>query len=130
MKLTAQHFARRWYMSLKGAQASAWPEISKGMLAQVLRLGMKRDLPAIKKAFERLHLADSKILEVIVTSAKPGTTMEEGKLLKDLFGSREVQLSRRVDPALLGGIIVETQDDRWDFSVRQQLHRLSRGIND
>mgnify|MGYP001560555082 CR=1 FL=1 len=130
MKLTAQHFARRWYMALKGSEASAWPEISKGMLSQVLRLGMKRDLPAIKKVMERLYLAENKVIEVVVTSAKPDQTKEEQKLLKDLFGSREVQISRRVDPALLGGIIVETQDDRWDFSVRQQLHRLSRGIND
>lgn len=130
MKLTAQHLARRWYEALKNAKTSAWPAISDSMLKQIQRAGRKRELPAIARALARLEQAEQSVLEVVITASSPHAVKDEDTLLRQLFGSRELAVTRRVDPALLGGVVVETTNERWDFSVRHQLRRLTRDIND
>jgi F0F1-type ATP synthase delta subunit len=130
MKLTTKHLARRWYEALQQAKSSAWPSISESMLKQIQRAGRKRDLPAIVRALAKLEQAEQKVLDVVVTTSSSREVQEEAQLLSQLFGDRDIAVTRRIDPSLLGGVVVETHNDRWDFSVRHQLRRLTRDIND
>lgn len=130
MKPTVSSLAHTWYEQLSSAPRDEWSQISRDMVEKISHLGMKRHLPAIEHALSELDRQGAPVVEVTITSAYPMDEALEKKLIKELFGSKKVSISRYVDKSLLGGVVVQTADDRWDLSIRHQLRRLTRSIND
>lgn len=65
-----------------------------------------------------------------VTSATP-LTDEQRRSLRDRLGGRDGQviLTERVDPALLGGLVLQEEDIIRDYSVRARLESLRERMN-
>jgi F-type H+-transporting ATPase subunit delta len=88
------------------------------------RLGM---LPAIAEAY-RLELRDRRgLVDAEVTSAIPLSPELRAKLTEALrrFSGKEPFLIERVDPALLGGTVVQIAGQKIDTSVARHLRELS-----
>jgi len=87
-------------------------------------------LPDIAALFEQLRREAEGVVKVAVTSA---TTMSDEELerlavaLRKRF-SREVAMSHRVDPDLIGGAIIDAGDVVIDGSLRSKLSRLHTAI--
>ncbi|GIW20542.1 MAG: hypothetical protein KatS3mg065_0838 [Chloroflexota bacterium] len=83
-------------------------------------------LPRVAEAFRQLLLARRGIVEAEVVSAAPLTAAEATALRERLEGlvGRSVELRTRVDPGLLGGLMVRIGDRLYDASVRGRLERL------
>lgn len=67
-------------------------------------------------------------LLVEVVSARPLTDQVRSELkraLKEATNAREVDLSERLDPKLIGGLIARTPDAQLDASVRTKLNQLA-----
>ena len=67
-------------------------------------------------------------LSVDVTSARPLTESvrsELKQLLTEATEAKNINLSERVDPSLLGGLIARTPDAQLDVSVRTKLKKLA-----
>ena len=102
---------------------------AKGVLNLSLLLLERRRLellPTIAGHFHRLVNARDGIVEGVVTSAAPLSEAEERELrdkLRPLAGGR-LELDYRVDPGLLGGVVVRLGDRLLDGSVRGRLERL------
>jgi F-type H+-transporting ATPase subunit delta len=87
-------------------------------------------LPEIAALFEQRKREAESILQVRVRTATPIDANETAKLkdaLKRRFG-RDIELEQSVDPAVLGGAIIDAGDVVIDGSVRGRLHQLEAAL--
>jgi F-type H+-transporting ATPase subunit delta len=84
----------------------------------------------IRHEYERLWDEENKTLPVEITSAIPldeATTESLGRTIGERAG-RKVTLAARVDPNILGGIIIRVGNSILDASIRNRLEQLRRHV--
>jgi F-type H+-transporting ATPase subunit delta len=84
----------------------------------------------IRAEYERLWEEENRMLPVEITSAielDSDTTESLGKTIGERAG-RRVTLSSRVDPDILGGIVVRVGNSILDASIRNRLEQLRRHV--
>jgi F-type H+-transporting ATPase subunit delta len=84
----------------------------------------------IRQEYERLWDEENKTLPVEITSAialDEQTTASLGKTIGERAG-RKVTLAARVDPDILGGIIIRVGNSILDASIRNRLEQLRRHV--
>jgi F-type H+-transporting ATPase subunit delta len=87
-------------------------------------------LPEIAGLFETLRAEDEKIVKATITSATVLSEADVAQLRASLvkrFG-REVQVTTAVDPALIGGAVIDAGDVVIDGSIRTKLERLGAAL--
>jgi len=98
-----------------------------GMLAGNRRLAQ---LPEIAGLFEELRAEAERVVKARVTSASalPAGELDSLKAaLRKRFG-REVELETAVDPALIGGAVIDAGDVVIDGSLKGKLERLQTAL--
>jgi len=88
--------------------------------------------PEIARQFEQLKALAERKIKVKITSAtpvEPGLAATLGSSLQRRLG-RDVELALEVDPALIGGAVIEAEDKVIDASVRSRLQRLADRLID
>lgn len=96
------------------------------LIQLMLRRGRIEDLPHVATEFRRLDNARQGITIATATAAASLSADEVAALtkrLEDLTGGR-IELDVKVDPSLLGGLVVQVGDRLIDGSVRGRLERL------
>lgn len=95
-----------------------------GVLAQNRRLGQ---LPAVIRAYETLLSNHKGEARAEVTSAHPLTKTQITALAKSLKAriGRDVAVDTKVDPAILGGLVVKIGSQMIDSSIRTRLNSLA-----
>lgn len=88
------------------------------------------DFPAIREEFERLASEDAGLRRAEIVSAGPLREDQLERLRRALAvrTGGEVEVSVRVDPSLLGGVIAKVGDLVFDGSLRTQLHQLRANL--
>jgi F-type H+-transporting ATPase subunit delta len=84
----------------------------------------------IRQEYERLWDEENKTLPVEITSAialDQATTESLGRTIGERAG-RKVTLAARVDPDILGGIIIRVGNSVLDASIRNRLEQLRRHV--
>jgi F-type H+-transporting ATPase subunit delta len=84
----------------------------------------------MRAEFDRLWREENKLLPVSVTSAvELDTQLVEGigKRIEEQTGER-VELSSKVDPDVLGGLVLQVGNMVLDASVRNRLERLRKQV--
>ena len=84
----------------------------------------------VRQQYERLWEEENRMLPVEITSAvalDEKTTEELGRTIGERAG-RRVTLSSRVDPDILGGIILRVGNSILDASIRNRLEQLRRHV--
>lgn len=87
-------------------------------------------LPDIRAEFERLDDEAAGRLRALATSAVPLGDQDRERLVADLskrYG-KEVRLETRVDPSILGGLVLQIGDQVIDASVQTRLQQLRRQL--
>lgn len=87
-------------------------------------------LPEIAAQYEALRAEAEKVVHVTVTSATPMGATEVESLtaaLKRRFGS-DIALTQALDPALIGGAVIDAGDVVIDGSLRGKLERLQAAL--
>jgi F-type H+-transporting ATPase subunit delta len=87
-------------------------------------------LPEIASLYDEYKLESESILKVKVTSALDLDATQAEQLrtsLKRRF-KREIELDTHVDPALLGGVVIDTGEQVIDGSARGRLQRLASAL--
>jgi F-type H+-transporting ATPase subunit delta len=98
-----------------------------GVLAENRRIG---DLPAMIRAFHAIAAAQRGEVTAEVASAH-ALTDEQLATLEQKLRAREgrtVKLKTRVDPDLLGGLVVTVGSQRIDGSIRTRLNSLAQAM--
>ncbi len=84
----------------------------------------------VRRVFDRMWAEEQNLLSVQVTSAvelDEETTKGIGERIEEETG-RTVELSSRVDPDVLGGLVIQVGNMILDRSVRSRLERLRREV--
>jgi ATP synthase F1 delta subunit len=84
----------------------------------------------VRRAYDDLWEQENRLLPVEVTSAvelDEGTVRQIGDRISEQTG-RRVDLSSRVEPDILGGIVVRVGNSVLDASVRNRLENLRRQV--
>ena len=98
-----------------------------GVLAQNRRVG---ELPAVIRAFQSIAAAQRGEVTAEVASAHALTDEQLSTLEQKLRArqGRTVKLQTRVDPDLLGGLVVTIGSQRIDSSIRSRLNSLAQAM--
>lgn len=88
--------------------------------------GRAGEIEEMAKEFELLMAAEEKRLTVELTTARELTDSEADAILLEIekAAGRKVDATRKVDSALVGGIVLQVGTLRVDASVRGRLERL------
>jgi F-type H+-transporting ATPase subunit delta len=84
----------------------------------------------IRKQYEELWREENKLLPVEITSAVEIDEDVARKIAErvEQQTGRRVELTRRVDDAILGGLVVRVSNMILDASIKNQLERLRRQV--
>ena len=95
-------------------------------LQLVAEKGRAAELEDIVKEFERLMAREERRLTVELTTARELTDAETKAILQQIeqAAGRKVEATQKVDPDLVGGIVLQAGSLRVDASVRGRLERL------
>ncbi len=96
------------------------------LISLMLRRGRIQELPRLATEFRRLDDERQGVTRASVTSTLP-LEPDEVRALEERLASatdRRVALDLKVDPSLLGGLVVRLGDRLVDGSVRSRLERL------
>jgi F-type H+-transporting ATPase subunit delta len=96
----------------------------------IVEKGRAAVLPGIAEEFAALTAAEEGVVSVSVTSAVELSDDEVERLgaqIERAFGSR-VDLERRVDPGVVGGLVLRVGDTIVDASVKARIRQLQRRL--
>lgn len=114
---------------LKKAVADAEPEFLN-FLSLLLEKGRMPVIYRIQRQFNEMWNKENKRLGVTVTSAvelDPEVTKEIGSQIEEQTGNT-VELTSRVDPDILGGLVVQVGNTVLDTSIRNRLEKLRKSV--
>lgn len=97
----------------------------------VCRYSMAGRLPQIAEDYHRLLDDARNIQNVTVTSAAPLSSSQSERLkeaLEKRLGS-QVRLHEKVDPALIAGLTIQTEDRTMDASVLGRIDRMKEQLS-
>ena len=101
-------------------------ELVRNFLLLAVEKGRAGELPEILEEFEGLAAAEEGRLSVELTTAVELSDAEAGEIVAEIerAAGRQVEATRRVDPDLIGGLVLQAGSLRVDASVRGRLNRL------
>ena len=106
-------------------------ELTHRFLALVVDKGREAELPGMAAAYARqLDARHQRVFAEVIT-AVPLDEAAVAQLQTQLSGflSQDVTLARRVDPEILGGVVVRVGDRLIDGSVKARLQELAESLN-
>jgi F-type H+-transporting ATPase subunit delta len=107
-------------------------DMTLGLFDIITRKNREAILPDMAREFVKQYNIVKGVNKVMVTSAVPLTdetrARVEAIVLKETGGS--VQIEEKVDPSLIGGIILKVGDRQLDESLRTSLRKLKSKFND
>jgi F-type H+-transporting ATPase subunit delta len=105
-------------------------ELVRNFVLLLSEKGRTAQLPDIYREFDALVAQEAGRLTVQLTTAYELSDDEAASILKTIEQSsgRTVEATRSVDPALIGGIVLQVGSHRLDGSVRGRLNRLRHDL--
>jgi F-type H+-transporting ATPase subunit delta len=105
-------------------------ELVRNFLLLLAEKGRAGQVEEIQREFERLALAEERRLEVELTTAVELDGKEERRIVEQIEHAtgRKVDATRKVDPDLIGGVVLRAGSLRVDASVRGRIERLRQEL--
>jgi F-type H+-transporting ATPase subunit delta len=105
-------------------------ELVRNFLLLVAEKGRIAEIDEIQREFERLIAREARVLELELTTAVELSDEEAARVVGQIeeASGRRVEATRRVDPSIIGGIVVQAGSQRLDASVRGRLNQLRQEL--
>jgi F-type H+-transporting ATPase subunit delta len=105
-------------------------ELVRNFLLLLAERGRAAEVEEVEREFERLVAEEEGRIEVELTTAVELSDDEARSIVDQIqqAAGRQVESTRKVDPSLLGGIVLQAGSLRVDASVRGRLERLRREL--
>jgi ATP synthase F1 delta subunit len=102
----------------------------RNFLRLVAEKGRSGQIEEIAREFDRLMAVEERRLSVELTTARELSDNEARELLRQIeeASGRKVEATRRVDPKLIGGFVLQAGSMRVDASVRGRLQSLRQEL--
>lgn len=109
-------------------------DITNNFLVILAENGRLRFLESIAKKFTELTMAHKGEVKAIVTSVIPLPPQEEMELketLQDIIGQgKTVKLEQKIDPSILGGLVIEFGQKVFDMSIKTRAKQMERFLRE
>ncbi|KAK9682997.1 hypothetical protein RND81_10G111500 [Saponaria officinalis] len=109
-------------------------DVMKNFLVVLAENGRLRHVDGIAKRFSELTMAHRGELKAIVTTVIPLPAEEEKELketLQEILGEGiKVHLEQKIDPSILGGIVVEFGQKVFDMSIKTRARQMERFLRE
>jgi F-type H+-transporting ATPase subunit delta len=101
-------------------------ELVRNFLLVLVDKGRAPELDEIAREFDALVAAEERRLEVELTTAYELSDAEAKEILSQIESQsgRQVEATRRVDPGIIGGFVLQAGSMRVDASIRGRFERL------
>jgi F-type H+-transporting ATPase subunit delta len=105
-------------------------ELVRNFLRLLTEKGRIGEIDEIGREFDRLCAAEEGVLNVELTTAIELSDQDAQAIVKQIESAsgRTVEATRKVDPNLVGGIVLQVGSMRLDASVRGRLERLRQEL--
>ena len=92
--------------------------------------GALHEFEGCESAFRESYNRDHAVVEATVTTSEPLSGEQRERLLQKLRGmtGKTVSLSEKTDPAVIGGVLLEMNGQRYDNTVRHRLEEIRRAM--
>ena len=92
--------------------------------------GALHEFEGCEGAFRESFNRDHAVVEAAVTTMEPLSAQQREKLLRKLrdMTGKTVHLSEKTDPAVIGGVLLEMNGQRYDNTVRHRLDEIRRAM--
>jgi F-type H+-transporting ATPase subunit delta len=112
------------------AGAAGADEIVVNFVKLLAEKGRAAELGEVVEELDALVAQEQRILDVELTTAHALTDEEFGRIVGRIeeASGRTVQAERKVNPDLIGGIVLQAGSMRLDASVRGRLERLRHDL--
>ena len=112
------------------AQSLNLDPLTTNFLGVLAKNGRKRELGNVIRAFRRLAAEHRGEITAEVLTAHPLNDDQIAALKQQLRAraGRDVAIDARVDPAILGGLVVKLGSQMIDASIRTKLNRLAQAM--
>ena len=105
-------------------------ELLRNFLRLTVEKGRIGEIEEIAREFDRLMAAEERRVKVELTTAYELSDEEARDIVQKIVEStgRNVDATRRVDPSLIGGLVLQADTLRVDASVRGRIERLRQEL--
>lgn len=108
-------------------------EVTARFIAILVRKGREALLPDVAAAFGELWDRQQGILTCEVRSAVPlneSARQQVRQLAERKNPGKSILLTEKLDPSLIGGVVIRIGDEQFDGSVSRKLHDLRRTFSE
>jgi len=105
-------------------------ELVRNFLLLLAEKGRLAEADEIQAELERLIAREARVLALDLTTAVELSDEEAARVVRQIeeASGRRVEATRRVDPDLIGGIVIQAGSQRLDASVRGRLDQLRQEL--
>lgn len=133
MKITARQYAVALAQSLEGKEEEAKSKLIQNFIRTVFKRRQTKLLGAIVRNFSDIYKKQEGIIEAEVVSAFPIGEKEKEAILEMLAGEfsakkDKIILLEKIDPSLIGGVVIFSEGCIWDMSVSGGIKKLEKSI--
>lgn len=133
MKLSPKYYAEAWFQALTEKPADQMSATSQLFLKHVYGHSHGKWLPEIIRLMEQLEHLHNGTTAVKVRSAHPLSAQLLSQAVEQVMPhattGKTAIIQSVIDPAVIGGVQIETADQRWDLSLRGQLRHLTQTLS-
>lgn len=109
-------------------------DVTKNFLAVLADTGRLKFIEKIAQRFVELTMAHRGEVKAIVTTVIPLPAEEEKELqqtLKDILPhAKSIKIEQKIDPSILGGIVVEYELKVFDMSIRTRAKQMEKFLRE
>jgi F-type H+-transporting ATPase subunit delta len=133
MKIKPKQYAVALYEAVKDAPKEKIREVLANFVKILAKNNALRMAPQIIEYFSKYANRVEEIADLKISSAEPikENLLEEiKKVAPALLGKKfkKINVTREIDPALLGGFVLEAEDTVFDASIKNKLKLLKNSI--
>jgi F-type H+-transporting ATPase subunit delta len=130
MKYSVKQYAEALYDSVGGTHPKDQEKVLDNFVKILVQNNDLRLFDQIADEFHKLELAAKGKTQAEVTSAEPLTPHSEKQLIEQLnhLVKGDVELKKKVDKDLIGGVVVRLEDTVIDASVKRNLEDLKNNL--
>ncbi|MCX6807021.1 MAG: ATP synthase F1 subunit delta [Candidatus Berkelbacteria bacterium] len=122
MKFSVRDTARAVY-ELAEENPSKISQISKELYLYLLKQKRTKLLPFIFEELEKIEKQKKGIKEIEIESAR-ALTDKQKKQISCISKNQKIEFKEKINPDLLGGVILKIEDNVIDGSLKNNLQRL------
>jgi F-type H+-transporting ATPase subunit O len=116
------------------ATEAKYSDVTKSFLVLLAENGRLKYVDTIAKRFAELAMAYKGEVKAIVTTVLPLPAEEENALkqtIQEMLGSgKTIKLEQKIDPSILGGLVIEFNQKLFDMSIRTRAQQMERSLRE